>query len=266
LSDLGRSRHLPSSKISSIGRERTQIAPFSPASGLVNLSIKELASRRSGGSRVKRFICEQNIAHFDKLLSRAADATVRRTLEALLFSAKRELALIDSAERGTDALRLEDRQAAIDASEMRDQLRAEFDSSPHPYMLVDPGPGLRIIDINDAYAAATFVVRGDVVGKSLFDVFPDNPANSLADGVSNLYASLKIVAQTGQPHAMVIQRYDIRDPTGRFVERHWLPINRPVRDSNGHLVFLLHHVEDVTEQVLSVVRCEEGADDPGSLS
>jgi PAS fold len=82
------------------------------------------------------------------------------------------------------------------------------------------------VDINDAYAAATFIVREDVVGKSLFDVFPDNPADSLADGVSNLHASLKTVTQTGQPHAMAIQRYDIRDPEGHFVERYWFPINR----------------------------------------
>ena len=119
-------------------------------------------------------------------------------------------------------------------------------------MLLDPGPGLRIVDINDAYAAATFTVRGDVVGKSLFDVFPDNPADPAADGVSNLFISLKTVTQTGEPHAMAIQRYDIRDPSGRFVERHWLPINRPIRNSAGRLVFLLHHVEDVTEQRRSI--------------
>ena len=71
-------------------------------------------------------------------------------------------------------------------------------------MLLDPGPGLNIVDINTAYAAATFITRSDVVGKSLFEIFPDNPNDALADGVSNLYTSLKIAAQTGQPHAMSI--------------------------------------------------------------
>ncbi len=132
---------------------------------------------------------------------------------------------------------------------MRDQLQTEFDGAPHPYMLLDPGPGLPIVDINDAYAAATLIVRSEVVGKSLFEVFPDNPADPAADGVSNLFASLKAVALTGEPHAMAIQRYDIRTPDGAFVERHWLPINRPVHDSRGRLVFLLHYVEDVTEQI-----------------
>lgn len=119
------------------------------------------------------------------------------------------------------------------------------------YMLLDPGPGLRIVDINDAYAEATFISRSEVVGKSLFEIFPDNPADPLADGVSNLFTSLRTVARTGQPHAMAIQRYDIRNPAGEFVERHWQPINTPIHDRDRRLILLLHHVEDVTNQVLS---------------
>ena len=118
-------------------------------------------------------------------------------------------------------------------------------------MLLDPGPGLHIVDINDAYGRATFTNRNDVVGRSLFEIFPDNPDDELADGVSNLYASLRTVVRTGQPHAMAVQRYDIRDLQGQFVERHWQPINSPVHDGDGLLIYLLHHVEDVTADVLS---------------
>jgi PAS domain-containing protein len=118
-------------------------------------------------------------------------------------------------------------------------------------MLLDPGPGLQIVDINTAYAEATLTDRDSVVGRSLFEVFPDNPDEPLADGVSNLYASLRTVAQTGRAHAMAVQRYDICDPDGSFIERHWQPINSPIHDENGRLAFLLHHVEDVTDQVAS---------------
>jgi hypothetical protein len=106
-----------------------------------------------------------------------------------------------------------------------------------------------IVDINDAYAAATFTKKADIVGRSLFEIFPDNPDDALADGVSNLYASLRMVVQTGQPHAMAIQRYDVRDLQGRFVERHWQPINSPIHDQSGVLIYILHHVEDVTAEV-----------------
>lgn len=195
------------------------------------------------------FICEQNIANFQKLLSVSSDAALQRTLQTLLASAKRELAMLQSRADGADGHRPGHRHAPVDAQSVRQVIQAEFDSSRHPYMLLDPGPGLNILDVNDAYAGATLISRSDVVGKSLFDIFPDNPNDSLADGVSNLYASLKTVAQTGQPHAMAVQRYDIRNPAGEFIERHWQPINSPIKDKAGNLVFLLHHVEDVTEQV-----------------
>lgn len=195
------------------------------------------------------FICEQNIANFQKLLDTNADATLQRTLQTLLAASKRELAILKSQTDGADVRRAGNRPAPADAQTVRQEIQAEFDSSRNPYMLLDPGPGLNILDVNDAYARATLIRRSDVVGKSLFEIFPDNPDHTLADGVSNLYTSLKTVAQTGQPHAMAVQRYDIRNPAGEFVERHWQPINSPIKNKAGNLVFLLHHVEDVTDHV-----------------
>jgi PAS domain-containing protein len=201
---------------------------------------------------MQRFICEQNVAHFQKLLNEATDPALRRTLEALLLSARRDLALLESTLSGAEGSPLEARRRRRgDTQAIRQQFLPEFEASQHPYMLLDPAPGLRIVDINDAYARATFIRRSDIVGRSLFDIFPDNPDDALADGVSNLYASLRTVVKTGHPHAMAVQRYDICDPDGRFVERHWQPINSPIHDGDGILIYLLHHVEDVTADVLS---------------
>ena len=204
---------------------------------------------------MQRFICEQNVAHFQKLLNETTDPVLRRTLDALLLSAKRDLALLESTLSGAEGSPLEARRRRQgDAQAVRQQFMPEFEASQHPYMLLDPAPGLHIVDINDAYARATFTCRSDVVGRSLFDIFPDNPDDALADGVSNLYASLRTVVKTGQPHAMAVQRYDIRDPEGKFVERHWQPINSPIHDRDRLLIYLLHHVEDVTADMLSSAR------------
>jgi PAS domain-containing protein len=201
---------------------------------------------------MQRFICEQNVAHFQKLLDQAADPALRRTLEGLLKSARRDLAIVESTLSGAEGSPIEARRRRHgDAQSIKQQFQPEFEASPHPYMLLDPAPGLRIVDINDAYARATLTSRSDVVGRSLFEMFPDNPDDALADGVSNLYASLRTVVKTGQAHAMAVQRYDIRDPHGQFIERHWQPINSPVHDGDGLLVYILHHVEDVTAEVLS---------------
>lgn len=36
---------------------------------------------------------------------------------------------------------------------------------------------------------------------------------------------------------------------GQFVERHWLPTNKPVLGPAGEVQYLIHHVVDVTQQV-----------------
>ena len=200
---------------------------------------------------MQRFICAQNVAHFQGLLEKATEPVLRRTLQSLLISAKRDLAILEAALTGvggseTDWLR----RHRGNAQDILEQFRPEFEASPHPYMLLDPGPGLHIVDVNDAYAQATFIHRADIAGRSLFEIFPDNPEDALADGVSNLYASLRLVVQTGRPHAMAVQRYDVRDRQGNFVERHWQPVNSPIHARSGPLVYILHHVEDVTLQTV----------------
>jgi PAS domain-containing protein len=200
---------------------------------------------------MQRFVCEQNIVHFDRLLGEASDPTLRRTLLTLLSSAKRELALLNSQMSGANLSPVPAKRSNGDLESVINQLRPNFETSDHPYMLIDSGPGLKIIDINDAYGRATFTDRHDIAGKPLFEVFPDNPEIQTADGVSNLYHSLRIVVETGQPHAMAVQRYDVRDGSGQFVERYWQSVNTPIHDADGRLICLLHHVEDVTAEVLA---------------
>ena len=124
----------------------------------------------------------------------------------------------------------------------------ELESATTPLLLIDPRPGLRIVDANPYYAAAAMIEAGKLAGERLFDIFPDNPVDPLADGVANLFGSLKIVTENGQPHAMPVQRYDVRDTHGNFVERYWQPTNSPVFTETGSLAFILHKVIDVTEQ------------------
>jgi PAS domain-containing protein len=201
---------------------------------------------------MQRFVCEQNIAHFQRLLDTASDPPLRRTLTTLLAAAKRELALLNSAITGADILPAGvRRRRTVDLASAMKQLRSTFDRSPHPFLLLDPGPGLKILDVNDAYARATLTRRDAIAGKGLFEVFPDNPELETADGVSNLFESLRMVVKTGHPNAMAVQRYDVRDGSGEFVEKYWQPINTPIHDDDGRLLCLLHHVEDVTEQVLA---------------
>jgi PAS domain-containing protein len=199
---------------------------------------------------MSKLFYEQNIKHFESLLDRSSDVHQRRALNSLLAFYRRQLALEVSDIEGAPQGALH--KTSLGPLALHQLFSREFKQSPHPCMIIDPKPGLRIVDVNLAYEKATFIFAEDVAGKRLFEVFPDNEAQSTADGVSNLFASLKKVAETGEPDAMPIQRYDVRDADGRFIERYWQPVNSPLFDPKGQLVFLLHHVEDVTKQVRQV--------------
>ena len=135
--------------------------------------------------------------------------------------------------------------------------RGLFAATPSPYLVL--GRDLVIVDVNRAYLVATNRTRAELVGRYLFDAFPDNPADPGADGVRNLNASLHWVLRSKEPDTMAVQKYDI-PVTGRpgvFEERWWSPINTPVLGADGQVEWIIHRVEDVTEFVLSRSLCAQ---------
>ena len=127
--------------------------------------------------------------------------------------------------------------------------RALFEAAPALYLVLTPT--LHIAAVSDAYLEATKTTRAGIIGRHLFDVFPDNPEDAAASGVGNLRASLERVLAAGVPDAMAVQKYDIPRPDaegGGFEERFWSPVNSPVI-VDGVVTFVIHRVEDVTEFV-----------------
>lgn len=133
--------------------------------------------------------------------------------------------------------------------------RQVFEKSPELHLVVDVR--FTIVAVTDAYCRATMTRRGDIVGRGLFEVFPDNPDDMRADGVANLRASILNVIRLRAADRMAEQKYDIRRPDGVFEERYWRPLNSPILGADGYVRFILHAVEDVTELVH--IRKEEAA-------
>ncbi|HTE70856.1 MAG TPA: ATP-binding protein [Actinomycetes bacterium] len=125
-----------------------------------------------------------------------------------------------------------------------------FESAPGSFLVLDPD--LIIVAVSDAYLRATMTSREEIVGRGLFEVFPDNPDDPEATGEGNLRASLDRVSRDRVPDTMAVQQYDIRRPEaegGGFEVRHWSPLNSPVLGPDGELAYIIHRVTDVTEFV-----------------
>ena len=135
--------------------------------------------------------------------------------------------------------------------------RALFESVPGLYLVLSPE--LVILDATNTYLAATLTRREQIIGRSLFEVFPDNPDDPAATGVNNLRASLQRVVSERVADAMAVQKYDIPLPPeqgGGFEQRYWSPFNAPVLGQDGELLYILHRVEDVS----SLMRLKQEGD------
>ncbi|MFF4033772.1 PP2C family protein-serine/threonine phosphatase [Streptomyces sviceus] len=120
-----------------------------------------------------------------------------------------------------------------------------------PGMVALLTPELVYVDINEEFLRTAGRRREEIVGRYLFDVFPDNPNEPASTGMRNLAASLRRVVETGERDAMALQRYDVEVPgrPGVWEERYWSPCNAPVLGADGKVQLLVHRVEEVTELI-----------------
>lgn len=106
-----------------------------------------------------------------------------------------------------------------------------------------------IVAASDAHLSATMKRREDVIGRSVFEVFPENPADSASASSASLRASLQRVLKNRVADVMPVLKYDIRRPEnegGGYVERYWTPTNSPIFGPDGDVAYIINRVEDVT--------------------
>ncbi|MFI1304300.1 PP2C family protein-serine/threonine phosphatase [Streptomyces sioyaensis] len=135
---------------------------------------------------------------------------------------------------------------------------AVFHALPGGVLLLTPQ--FVIVDANEALLQRAGRECHQLIGRGLFDVFPENPDTSDASGERNLRASLERVLATGSRDTMGLQRYDVEAPgrPGVFEERYWSPVNAPVLGPDGQVRLIVHRVEEVTEIVRAGARNHGG--------
>ncbi len=145
----------------------------------------------------------------------------------------------------------------MDMSPIKPDFQALFEACPGLYLVLLPNtPVFTIIAVSNAYLQATMTKREVILGKGIFEAFPDNPDDPHATGVRNLRTSLEKVVLNKTTDAMLVQKYDIARPDsqgGGFEERYWTPINSPVLGPDGKLLYIIHRVEDVSEPTARII-------------
>ena len=124
-----------------------------------------------------------------------------------------------------------------------------LETAPNVFLVLSPD--LNILTASDLCLDATQSKKEAIVGKHIFEAFPENPVLIDADGVGNITASLQKVLKTKKPHFLAIQRYDMPDidTPGKFIKRYWDLGHTPVLSEDGSIHYIIESANNITQKV-----------------
>ncbi|MFD2033745.1 PAS domain S-box protein [Belliella marina] len=122
-----------------------------------------------------------------------------------------------------------------------------FDASPLPSLLILANdPIFTLLEANDAYYKIINGAPSDLIGKGLFEAFPQNP-NESSEALDKILKAIKTVLETKAPYRAPIQKYDIPiRGTDQFEVRYWDPLFTPIFNEQNELTHILHTTENIS--------------------
>ena len=103
--------------------------------------------------KVEQFLLQENIRLFRQRLSEPHEPRVLETIRKLLAAAERQLALLDAERRGATTIpTVVGTSGKFETRDQLAQLRKIFEADKRPHLIVDPRPGLHIVDERGAHA------------------------------------------------------------------------------------------------------------------
>jgi len=125
-----------------------------------------------------------------------------------------------------------------------------FQLLPNPSLILLPdAPKFTIAAVNNAYLEAVNFKEEDLIGKGIFEVFPENPEERVSNATENLSNSLNFVIAKKDSHKIPLQKYDLPiGGTTKFKVKYANLQNIPIKDDNNNITHILHSIEDVTDK------------------
>ncbi|MDO7848431.1 PAS domain-containing protein [Hymenobacter sp. M29] len=136
-------------------------------------------------------------------------------------------------------------------------LSSVFSALPSTCVLLSPE--FIVEAASESYLAVSGKSRAELIGRYLFDVFPDNPNDPAAHSVADVRAALAQVVATGQPNELPVQLYALADPAnpGQFIEHYWQSRNTPVHDEQGRVTHIIQTVVNITAETQAAARLHD---------
>jgi len=132
-----------------------------------------------------------------------------------------------------------------------ENIRSLYSTSPNAYLILLPdAPRFTIADANEAFLSITNTHRSDIIGKGIFEAFPDNPIHHGLKGIRAVKSSLEHALLLKKNYKKTLQRYDLKKSDG-FEVCFWSYDTFPLLDENNNVKYIVQNPVDVTSSVIS---------------
>lgn len=128
--------------------------------------------------------------------------------------------------------------------------KAALEAFPGSFLLLKPNaPYFTILAISDELLRLTRMERQNAEGRSVLEVYPDNPEAAFSTDQARLKASLHNAVTHMQQDKLPTIRYDVRNVEGTFEERYWSVTSKPVLNKAGECFYIIVTANDITAQI-----------------
>src|ERR1700712_3146542 len=127
-------------------------------------------------------------------------------------------------------------------------LAQAFQLSPNAYMVLDAE--LRYVAANDMYLRLTGSTLESLLGKRVFDLFPNDANNPNNASLLLLRGSFDRVLASAQTDVLAVLPYRVPMPSDNGMvdeERYWSATHIPLLDEHGQVAFIMQNTVDITE-------------------
>ena len=125
-------------------------------------------------------------------------------------------------------------------------------------------PGISIlIDTDKPYYKVLAVTQGlidiqplaftrkNIINKPFFEAFPQSVDVMSLVGEDSIRSSFDYVINKKKLHTLDIQRYEVPNNNGGFIERWWSVVNKPVLNEEGKVIYIIQSSVEITEQIIA---------------
>jgi PAS domain S-box-containing protein len=120
-------------------------------------------------------------------------------------------------------------------------------------------PQFTIVDVNDAYLDIALAPKEHILGKSVFEAFPDLESDN-NNGASDLLHALQQTVATREEFKMPIVKYDLLNHfTGKREEKYWEWVSYPLFDEEDSVSQVLVKINDITFHIKGLMGNRSGS-------